>query len=1618
VDAVDALHVLSRAAGLQPYAACVDAGNVKCDDGIDAADAMYILQYVAGLTVNLPAGCPAIGSPSTVETTLTQAASAGDTEIQVASQDGLAIGDQIRIDAGTAEEEDNQIAGFGSVLLQSPLQYSHAIGASVIAFKQHIPFPPLGPIPNVTFYSGPGPLPLQAMPPETSPGDDFTFTLAFKNAGTGLGYGPYIDLLLPTIGIDDESSNGPCDGIWFVKAEALFTSPPTFPLTTVPATGSGHTIFPTTVTPPSIDCGSPASVASIGGPITPFTTHPLGGTFPPAIWPPIWPSTSPQAPGGFELVVIPLPFGSYSPSQGITYVNVTAHLSNFADAGKPLTILARGGFQFGSSPLGTVPPVPKQQPYFDKRATTPTPFTIKKVCTLLNGTLCPENETATGPNFPMDYVISVHIDNGLTIKNLTVDDILPDNVHYDNHLQVTVLGLPASLLTAHSPPCKAQPPTTDFPVAVSAPTGPGAGGLLEATLCSPITGTGAPADVVITFQFYIPAKDANGLPILDAACDPVKAINDINARGEWDPIDPRDAPLTVISDVTHADHTLYKKCIALQKTATPAVVIPGDTITYTLNFQISDYLQMDNLVINDLLSDGQHYVANSAILSVSDKTGSLPAVTVPATYVNAVTNAYPCPGATPWPFPGGGGLPHIGTTVTFSVSAALINLYSGPSATLSAGTLTGGQIPPPGAPGAIGTLTFQTKVQDTFDCPVFPGADQFVDKFDVLYDYATITGNVIARADGVSPPPPPPPPPTTAQDNSGVVVPVAGDTIAKCIYSVVRGGINIVPPPGYCPLNPNAAPPQIAPGDLVTFRITKTIPSGDHEGIDITDFLPHPVLQPAPITSGPGPSNTCPPGVPAPNPPSIADNSLTFHYPPGNDPNNQPCVIDILLSAEVTGDPYADGLLFTNEVRECEQNSLGATICQTAIAPIVLTEPRLRITKGVVAACQPDPNGACVKPSVGTFTPPLTGQVPFNNPGATIPWGSTPSPFMPNITSNVLAANPITSNVNVDAGDIVTFAVIVENYGTGLNGAFHVTINDLPALPRPGFGMPPGPLGYNLSVYDGTGLPFTCGGVACTAAAFFSPGGIQLDDPGPTQGALSPYSPTSGHNIAVITYSLQVMQLVPMDSCFINKASILNYAGIANGPNNGPNHVGTPYGGPYNDTAQVCTRPTVAKSIVSTSEAHTGPVNGVEQLAIGEIIRYQLDIVVPEGSSSSFQVRDLLPAGLSYIPGATTTLAVTNASGTFGIPLPTMNVIGGTFSCLTPGTDPIFDFGPLTNGDQDPDQEHILIQFNALGCNIAANQDGVHEDNSAQVLVNNKVVVTSNTVPAVIVEPNVTITKTVAPNPQQTGNWIYTITLTSNGTADAFDVHMTDVLPQNCVVVGSPAWTPSPPPPAWAAAISSTINSVNITISHFPKLQAQGIQFTAKCGKPCDNSAQATWTSLPGTGTSPNPTGSSTPGASGAINGERDGSGGVNDYAASTGTTGCTPAQTKVDLAGKYYHPPLAGGSTGSYGVELTNLGLGTITSVTFDDTLPAGVTYLGVIPPSTTSPASWSCNSLVHCTFNGSLPPGSVVRLWIAVSILSAPPNQNCATVTLNIPTNFQNGQPAGNQATICTPP
>jgi len=1442
----------------------------------------------------------------------------------------------------------------------------------------------------------PAPIVSIDLPSEVLIGEDFQFEVKFKNnTGAGVGYAPYIDLYFPAWGADGNSPdsnniNQKCDGISFMSAKTLFTTPPSLPL------------------PDVFDSG----VSGLPPCPQPYTTHPFTGA--------TVLSLTPQ----YQLVVLALPFGSFDPTQPEIIVNVTAHLSDYADAGTPLTIYAKGGFRYGSDEFDNHPADPLIESAQVSDQTTPTVLKIKKEY------LGPEDEAVSGPNFtnyyPLKYKLTADFADQQTINNLVITDNLPNNLQFKGNVQVTIQGNSANPVAS----CSATPGPFDI---VITPPLPPPGGTLSVKLCSPLKGSTAPDDVVVTFDFYIPNVDANNQLIILKNCSnaPVAVKNDILATGDWDPLDPRDPlptdpPGTTVpinNNLTNVDHILNAKCLAIQKSVTmyqefPGGAIgptPGDILKYELRFQVSDYFTIGQLVVTDFLADGQAFIAGPPpTLKVTDlfgNTGSptaFPAGTVTTTLNQPVAAAFcPVPLQTP----------QLGTIVKFNVSAAML-LLPPPIPRHLAGMLAGGWAAGPATTTpATGTIVFYASISDTFKPPV-TAIHKFVDKHDPINNCVRITGVVYDNKNRPTPINLPINIPTVtlgnAVDSSAVQSTIVPDTLKKTVWAVRRGTTKICGPSTNtatttsCSNLPNAAE-EVRPGDQVTFRIEKYIPSSDAEDLLVEDWLPLPIFDvsdpdgnsvPGPPWSplsglpcglpGPGaactwPSNSIQPIVTPLFSVISSTNSINFNYGTFNDPANQKRKVDLVFTLTVNNKPFADGLFQTNEVRECENNSFGARFCQTSIAQVKVREPKLQITKGVVATDNPH----------GVFTPAL------NPTGVWQPYGSSCPHFQNGPITSATLGGLINSNLsNVDANDHVTFGIAIEN--TGGAPACEIELADI---------IPLDPLDKpwcfdadfsSLCITDGSGTP-----IAFTTAIGGHGRKIIKLAPG---FCLAPGSPsnTTGTNIAIITFNAQLhSDITP--GCCDNVAQLLQYTS----QQGGPNFVDAGLTPPFSDAATVCVNPTLTKSLVATSELHTAG----SDVAIGEIARYRLEVIVPEGGVlPNFQVTDALPAGLKFLNDGSARIAfVSNGPGITRGPLltPAYNLNSGSppssgaLTALPPipagvisvgsncGDDPVFSLVNVQNNDNDFDLEYIVIEFNALVCNVAGNQSGTTLPNTFSVSVGGNQIATSNQINVLVVEPQLTMTKTVAPNPALSGQTLtYTVQYTNNGTADAFDVVLKDTLPAGLTLGTVTA----------GCTVTTALNLLTMTCAQVPKapnpgstviVTYQAVANPATCPVTLNNQATLTWTSLPGSnGTLVNPTGSITPLNPGLFDGERDGvtpSLTLNDYAA----TASTAVKIDCPCCLQVSNETLACNSNGSFNYKftLTNLSGATVAGVNFSPS--AGVT----ITPSSLAipPLANGASTNVTVTIGGpAAVSGATVCFAVGIGGPAAPSCrvQHCVTL------------------------
>ena len=401
-------------------------------------------------------------------------------------------------------------------------------------------------------------------------GSNFTILATFDNMDTDdTGYGPFIDLYIPHAGedglidtdpdplIEDLGPNPPLDGI--------FPQPPTASEYT--ATYSGFALQVTTLTIPDQGADGRGCV-----------DHPLAldtaGLF-----------RQVCGMAGDQLVVIELPFGSFTPDQPAVTVEVPAFLSELASINDVLNIRARGGFQFGATPTvdwcctawsdtTILSDGDDADTWTETTPVNPSLVTIDKSS---------GGETPTGPNFPRTYTIEVDIATGQPVTNAQINDVLPANIIYQDNL------------TFNPTPDSFQEPNA------------GNGFTLQANYDS-LTGVDG-NDIEISFDYYL------GDILNSDTGNPLGISNEADFTAEWVPIDPRDQevdPIQVnpgpgVGTVTGVAYTSGKGTTVAVNQG-DAEITPDDILRHTIHVVVSDYFALDLLQITeDVISDGHHF---------------------------------------------------------------------------------------------------------------------------------------------------------------------------------------------------------------------------------------------------------------------------------------------------------------------------------------------------------------------------------------------------------------------------------------------------------------------------------------------------------------------------------------------------------------------------------------------------------------------------------------------------------------------------------------------------------------------------------------------------------------------------------------------------------------------------------------------------------------------------------------------------------------------------------------------------------------------------------------------------------------------------------------------------
>jgi large repetitive protein len=1265
-------------------------------------------------------------------------------------------------------------------------------------------------------------------------GGNFSVTALFDNVGPDAGYAPYIDVFVPRQGVDGGASP---DGLRINSATFL-----------------GQTVAPTTIVL------SAANISS-GTVAHPFYRDSSG-------------SNLVSIPTGFvagdQLLVYQLPFGSFTAAQPAAALVLSGTVSNLADVGTPLNLAARGGFALGNTPLND----PTTDPSFFSAATT---LAVNPQLYVLTTTyIGPENETATGINFPRAYRIDVDIAEGQTLSNLDLSSILSPGMQF-----APISGTPTAVsgVTIGAAPAGGWTNVNGVLISgsgssLATPSLVTPGGTVTREINSAV-GTSAAIDASMVVQFYVPKVDGAGVEILDPISGDDRLLTvGTNLAATWaNPIDPRDATTPVSTTVAVA-HILEAQSNAIQKlrTITSDVgatgISPGDLLRYDMALQISDYFGIGgnptgtDLLVRDTLSDGLEFLDSATV----------PAATNPTLSVtrDGVTSNYALVRGTNYVVTD---LPDGRQTIVFNLRSALPSAGNGQ---LLLGDLFAGDSTRQG--GTTASISFNARVLDAYRFgpaddngdPVTGSGANGLNEGDRVVNNAVFSGTVLNSALN----------PTLAgllseSDDTRVTDRIA---VSQVEIAAIR-------------LNGSTVPGQIAvtPGDTVTYCLSYVVPTGDFENFSLSAFIPLPLFlvtdpdgdgTPSALTAQGGAFTNNPTvgsfsaratggnGLGLSQPVTVTadgqSNSLSFALGDRGDTTNTPLTIEICFTLRSTDIPFADNLLQTAQASSAGTNTASNPQASNAIGSVVIATPQLSIFKGVV--------GENVNEANSTFDPSFSG----GNPTTLVRQAGDASanPLLGTLTAANVRSSLDTNISNVDAGDTVRFGLAIVNEGSSVRGAFDVTITD--TLPT---NIDPASLS-NLRVVDGNGNPVAFTG---SLATLFTTG-IQLTDASVNSGSIGAGSTagvatTNGSNVVFITYDAVVLSTAPIASSASSNASVTRYAG---------QDAGTNYAVPVLSNAASLSTPTplIDKVIVGTDRAFTAG----NDVVIGEIVTYRVTITVPEGSLANASFLDTLDSNLSFVSLDSMTLSsgLTFAPALPGFNTATVSDVGGGVKNQVS-----FNFGNIQNNNvNNAATETITLEYRVVVSDVVGNQQGVRQNNAAS-LTSSTTTINAQAPDVIVVEPNVTITNTPNVTTIDSGDVVtYTLVIASNGSAPAFEVNLADVIPVGTTYVASSLSQTGGP--AATTALSESGGSISgswsqlsvgdtVTITYQVRVNS-GVQL----GQTLDHNANIDWSSLPGTNNndlSP---------LAGANDTERTGSGGVNDYAASDSAPVSVIIQTPV----------------------------------------------------------------------------------------------------------------------------
>lgn len=1200
-------------------------------------------------------------------------------------------------------------------------------------------------------------------------GNSFTETLTFRNSATnGVGYGPFVELFVPTDAIIADGAN-----------EAV---------TLTSATYLGSAVSFQAITLTSSDVAHPGVL----GAYNPLALDSSGhATF----------QAAPSGMGlkaGDTMYVLTLPFGSFTPGQptaDITLNFTFDNRSNLSSTGD-LKIAAIGGYQYGADALNN----PSTDPSIVNSAgiqTASSNVTLINVSSVVN---YHEAETATGPTFPGTYTLTLTpasvVSSGAPIDNLDFTFTLPDAVQYTGGT-ISITGGGTATVTP-------------------SPSGPGGMLTVHYNSLSSVS--------TIDIPIFVPYQDAGSAEILNPGSGAPTAISLTpvynyaqQAGTDW-------APVSGAFTTTHRHLTdsgvgttlvFDAKSLAVQVSNAEEIDVgtagftPGDILKYTIAFQVSDYFDLNNLVLTDILGDGMTLVPNMTPTLSVDNNGTHSNLTFGAitdnltTTVNgqgvAASSDANSNGAN-WGYAARDGSGN--TTIAFNVGA-LMAAQPGGTSVLTGSTSSGTQ----------GTVTFYAKVLDKY---TNQHGGTSLRENDAVTNSVTGSGAVTSHDPGSSA--------HAMTDTSSVNNAETAGSVTLAITAVdgVAPGSTV----------------SIQAGQLVTYTLTYNLQSGDYGDFNLNAFLPLPVF----VVPGGGLVND---GVgtaegtfkvihnPSGSDPATAAtnttaNSINFDFGTYDDASNATGQqVQVQFTLRASSQPFADGLFLTTQGQSQYTNAAGTQLANAVIKQQVMEEPSLVLKTGVVSVVN-DANGAKTVTYTGDTgsanADPTTIFEPATDSGVFV--GTLPTTIGNALNQNVSGA---------DGADTVRIVETVQNVGHG--NAYDVTVSGT---------LPTGYVAADVTKVtitrgDGEVLGTITGSGAI--ASFFSASGVTIDGKaGDTTGLVLYGTGDATHrDILFITYDLPLAAGQSPSATLTATGTIVDWAGAhgTQGFVSGGTAVGTA-ASDLTDTATITTSsPTFTKTITAGDDSGNVTLNNV---VVGETITYTFTLTIPEGDLTNVHFTDTIPNFLTDV-----TLGTPVLSGGLSSTVTVASALSLTSGVISG------NFGDITNANADAGGT-LTFTVTAKVAN-STNVDGTTIQNTGTFTFGSSGTLSSS-VTATEKDPHIaeTLTPSTGSTAVYSGETItYTLTITNNGDAPAEGLADTITIPSGLTYVAASLSQTGGP----TATIDDGTRT--ISISQLPVGQTMTFTFQATVNNNLAANASLqvttadTYTSMPGTVTGERP---------------------------------------------------------------------------------------------------------------------------------------------------------------------